>query len=123
MTRKEPLDINYDYVRLLLGLLFSIRDVTLLSISRHQSDKSASMLSWTCDCSNDRFSEGKLQESRSSSRATVAVVANGKGEPSDKVCASSEFGFGSTLVSTCQEMREEKGCWTEKRQYADAVGL
>lgn len=64
---------------------------------------------------------------RSSSRATVAVVANGKGEPIDKVCetadASSEFGFGGILVSTCQEMRKEKRCWTEKRQYADAVGL
>lgn len=53
----------------------------------------------------------------------MAVVANGKGEPSDKVCASSEFGFGGILVSTCQEMRKEKSCWTEKRQYADAVGL
>lgn len=123
MTRKEWLDINYDYIRLLLGLLFSIRDVSLLWISQHQSDKSASMLLWTRDFSNDRFSEEKLQESRSSSRATVAVVANGKGEPSDKVCASSEFGFGGILVSTGLEMRKVKRCWSEKRQYADAVGL
>lgn len=119
MTRKERLEINYDYVRLLLGLLFSIRDVTLLSISRASEWQKC----LDVDFSNDRFSEEKPQESRSSCRATVAVVANGKGEQSDKVFASSEFGFGGTLVSTCQEMRKEKRCWTEKRQYADAVGL
>lgn len=48
-------------------------------------------------------------------------LANGKGEPIDKVCetvdASSEFGSGGILVSTYQEMR------MEKRQYADTIGL
>lgn len=124
MTRKERLDINYDYVRLLLGLLFSIRDGTLLAISRHQSDKSASMLSWTCDFSNDRFSEEKsYRKADLAARRRWRLWQMEKGEPSDKVSASSEFGFGGILVSTCQDMRKEKRRWTEKRQYSDAVGL